>query len=261
MDGPINFGENDNNWGLLVKGFTQPAYGMSYNPKYYQSLFEDYGFEPLYEQYTNHYNLKKPLPERFRKIGRRVLTNPQYQFKHFKLNKVEAMLKDLETIYNQAWKNHQDFQPIDYDYLLASFRKMKSFLKEDLIWFAYANEEPIGFIVSVPDINQYLKPLKGELNFLSMLKLGYYKVTHKIDRLRVLIMGIVPAYQNKGIESALITHLFESASAYEQYREAELSWVGSFNPKMLALHKASGATHGKTHTTYRYHFEDRIHKT
>jgi GNAT superfamily N-acetyltransferase len=166
------------------------------------------------------------------------------------------MLKDLETVYNQAWKNHQDFQPIDYDYLLSSFIKMKSFMKEDLIWFAYAEGKPIGFVVSVPDINQHLKPLNGKLNLISMFKLGYYKLTHKIDRLRVLIMGIVPAYQNKGIESALITHLFESATTYDQYREAELSWVGSFNPKMLAIHRASGATHGKTHTTYRYHFSN-----
>ncbi|HVW99827.1 MAG TPA: hypothetical protein VHA52_05270, partial [Candidatus Babeliaceae bacterium] len=44
MDGPINFGENDSFWGLLVEGFTQPSYGMTYNPPYYRAFFEHYGF-------------------------------------------------------------------------------------------------------------------------------------------------------------------------------------------------------------------------
>ena len=38
MDGPINFGENDNNWGLLVEGFMQQGYGMPYNKKYYRTF-------------------------------------------------------------------------------------------------------------------------------------------------------------------------------------------------------------------------------
>ena len=42
MDGPINFGENDNNWGLLVEGFMQQGFGMPYNKKYYKSFFEEY---------------------------------------------------------------------------------------------------------------------------------------------------------------------------------------------------------------------------
>jgi hypothetical protein len=39
IDGPINFGENDNNWGLLVEGFMQQGYGMPYNKEYYQGFF------------------------------------------------------------------------------------------------------------------------------------------------------------------------------------------------------------------------------
>ena len=54
MDGPVNFGENDNNWGLLVDGFMQQGYGMPYNKKYYREFFEDYGFKNYFEQYSYH---------------------------------------------------------------------------------------------------------------------------------------------------------------------------------------------------------------
>src|SRR5690606_29466640 len=56
MDGPINCGERDRWWGLLVDGFTPPVYGMNYNPPYYRDLFEEYGFKKYYNQLC--YSLK-----------------------------------------------------------------------------------------------------------------------------------------------------------------------------------------------------------
>lgn len=50
MDGPINFGERDKWWGLLVEGFESPLYTMNYNPPYYQQLFDTYGFKNFYNQ-------------------------------------------------------------------------------------------------------------------------------------------------------------------------------------------------------------------
>ena len=44
MDGPINFGERDKFWGLLIEGFSEPLYAMNYNAPYYKDLFENYGF-------------------------------------------------------------------------------------------------------------------------------------------------------------------------------------------------------------------------
>ena len=65
MDGPVNFGENDTFWGLLVEGFQSPSYGMNYNPPYYIDFFESFGFHKLYDQFTNVLNIDKPMPERF----------------------------------------------------------------------------------------------------------------------------------------------------------------------------------------------------
>ena len=68
MDGPINFGEKDQFWGLLVKNFTDPnTYGMNYNPEYYISLFETYGFEVYYNQLMYHRSTTDPVQEVFLK--------------------------------------------------------------------------------------------------------------------------------------------------------------------------------------------------
>ena len=68
MDGPVNFGENFVNWGLLVEGFMQPTYGMPYNFPYYKDLFEQYGFKKYFDQYSFLDDFSKPYPERMRNI-------------------------------------------------------------------------------------------------------------------------------------------------------------------------------------------------
>lgn len=254
MDGPVNFGENNNNWGLLVEGFTQPAFGMAYNRPYYQGFFEDYGFEPLYEQYTHHFDINKPLPGRFRKIVDRVCANKSYHFEHLRIERLPDFIADFVEIYNKAWAYHENFHTISYEYVEKSFEEMRPVMEPRMIWFAYVENEPAGFIIAVPDANQIIKRLHGKMNLLATLKFLWYKQRKVIDRVRVIIMGVTPEHQKKGIESGLIVKSFDAVKAMNHYREAELSWVGSFNPAMIAIHKASGAKLGKKHITYRKMF-------
>jgi hypothetical protein len=63
MDGPINFGEKERFWGLLVEGFDRrPTYLLNYNPPYYRELFEAYGFRTFYQQYVYHLDANVKLP-------------------------------------------------------------------------------------------------------------------------------------------------------------------------------------------------------
>ena len=72
MEGPINFGDRDKWWGLLIDGFTHPTYGMNYNPVYYKQLFEQYGFKTYYEQYVFNYVVNQPVPEKFGEKAERI---------------------------------------------------------------------------------------------------------------------------------------------------------------------------------------------
>jgi len=139
MDGPINFGENDTFWGLLVEGFSAPSYGMNYNPPYYQALFEKYGFTTAYQQITNHLAVRNPFPERFTKIANWVASKPGYTFEHFSKKNSDKYVADLMEIYNDGWKDFENFVPIKKETLEESFRQMETIMDEKLIWFAYIN--------------------------------------------------------------------------------------------------------------------------
>ena len=248
MLGPINFGENDNYWGLLTEGFTSPSYGMNYNPPYYKTFFESYGFVTQYEQITNHLDMRVPFPERFSKIAAWVAKKPGYTFEHLQIKNFDRFASDFMEVYNDAWKNFDAFVPITKQAVMNSLNKMKDIMDEKLIWFAYVNNEPASFIVIIPDANQMIKPLKGKLGIIEKIKFAYYR-WRGVTRMRAVVMGTKQAYQKHGLESALFIKLKEYVMPKNQYTELELSWVGDFNAKMIAIHEATGAKLGKKHAT------------
>jgi hypothetical protein len=254
MDGPINFGENDKFWGLLVEGFKPSSLGMNYNPPYYQQLFETYGFTKRYDQLTNFLDARVPLPERFTKISDWVMKKPGYSFRHFDKKQFDRFAADFQVIYNDAWSDFENFTPIEMETIRESFRQMKAIMDEKIVWFAYYNDEPIAFVLCLPDVNQILKHVNGKLDLWGKLKFLWYKNTTTIERLRIVIMGCKKKFQNHGIESALIRCLQIEVLPRNTIKGVELAWVGDFNDKMLALHEATGAKRDKVHRTYRYIF-------
>ncbi len=253
MEGPINFGENDTFWGLLVEGFTPPSYGMNYHKPYYHQLFKNYGFTTQYEQITNHLDLHLPFPERFTKIAEWVSAKPGYRFEYLKSSQIEKYALDFIEIYNDAWQNFENFVPLEKQVVMESFQKMKAIMDEKLIWFAYVNNEPASFVVILPDANQLIKSFKGKLGWWQKIQF-VYKRWRGVSRLRAVVMGTKIGFQKHGLESALFIQLKKYVMPQKRYKELELSWVGDFNDKMIAIHQATGAKFGKRHLTMRKTF-------
>lgn len=250
IHGPINFGENDSFWGLLVEGFTHPSNGMVYNHSYYRSFFEDYGFKTKMEQLTNHLDIRNGLDERFTKIAEYAIKKrTNLTLKPFDMRKFDQFAEDFMEIYNAAWTSHENFTPIQKEYVKETFKKVKPFHDPKYIWFAYIDGQPASFVLVLPDVNQILKHFNGKITLWNKLRFVWLKKKKTMNRLRVWVMGTHPKFQNMGLESVLIFKCFEGAMK-SHYVEGELSWVGDFNEKMIAIHKALGAVPGKKHITY-----------
>jgi len=256
MDGPINFGENDNFWGLLVDGFIHPGIGMQYNFPYYRNLFETYGFRTYYEQYSYHINLTIEFPERFWKIAEWVIRKPNFRFVNADLNEVDRFINDLVKIVNETWPSFkEDFIPLDPEVVRREFQNLKSVIDKDFIWFIYHKDEPVGFFLFFPDINMILKHLNGKLNLINLLRFYYYKNTRTIKRIRAIAAGIIPRFQGMGLESAVFLKLRDVFRKRRWFTEIEISWVSDTNPKMRSVYEAVGSKLSKKHITYRYLFD------
>jgi hypothetical protein len=255
MDGPINFGENFINWGLLVEGFVPQGYGMPYNFPYYKEFFESYGFKTYFEQYSFHDKFSRPYPEQMRAFGERLWKKPEFTFKHIEMKKAEKYLHDLVIMYNKIWSDFlENYTPLKFDDLYQIFQDAQAMLNEKFIWFAYHNGEPAGFLIVFPDINQVLRKLKnGRLNFWNIMKLFYYK-KRAVTRGRLLLSGVIPEFQRTGVIGGMYIKLTDAMKS-SGYEELELSWVGDYNITVNRMYGQFGATKEKTHITYRYLFD------
>ena len=254
MDGPINFGEKDRFWGLMVSGFKNPSYLENYNPPYYKDLFERYGFVKTVEQSTSEINRTDFDVERFSRIASRVLSNPAYRFEHYRDSEMERFAADFVTIYNQAWSHRVDFSPMTEARVRNTLKSLRPILMEDIIWFVYAHGEPAGFYINTIDVNQIFKHLNGKMNWWGKLKFLWYRHFGSINRVRGIVFGVIPKYQNLGLEVGMIMKFHECMAKKPNMLTSELAWIGDFNPKMHSLFDALGAKTTKIHFTYRYTF-------
>lgn len=256
MDGPINFGETDKYWGLLVNGFTHPSFDVPYNHPYYQDLFEAYGFQVFYKMEGFHLDITKPLPERLMKIAAWVLNKPGYTFRHFSWKEETELVNDFAQVFNEAWASFKkNFEPLDPVYIRDVLKKAKPILDEEFIWIAYFEGKPIGIYLMFPDLNMILRHLKGRLGIPQIIRFLWLKQTKAMTRAKALLMGVIPKYQNHGIESAFIYNLQGVFNRKKHYTEIEFSWVADFNPKMRKIFIAVGCVPVKNYITYRYLFD------
>lgn len=254
--GPINFGEKNAFWGLMVSGYKNPSYKENFNWPYYEKHFLNYGFTQHTEQTTSEITKDTFDFERFKKLSERVLNNPEYTFEHFKMNELEKFGKHFVEIYNKAWQHREDFVPMTQERITAEMLELKPIILEEAIWFAYANGKPIGFYVSVIDVNQIFKQLNGKMNLFAKIKFLYHKTFGIVTRIRGEVFGVIPEYQEKGIETGMIMKLYYFIEKHPQLNTSELGWIGDFNPKMHGLFEKLGAKTTKVHRTYKIKIAD-----
>lgn len=258
MDGPINFGDRDKWWGLMVGGFeVEPYYGMSFNPTYYQSLFENYGFQNYYNQYYFCMDVAQQVPEKFKERHERFANKKEYSAKHLDINQLEKFANDFSAVYNTAWAQHQENKSITTDEVMELFRQMKPIIDPKLIWFAYFKDEPIAMWINIPDINQYFKHFNGKFGLLQKLRLLYMKKTKQCRRFTGIAFGVVPKYQALGIESFMIYEGAKVIQADSQYKNYEMGWTSEWNPKMLNIYQSLGSHKSRKMVTYRYIFDNK----
>jgi hypothetical protein len=142
-----------------------------------KGFFEEYGFRNYFNQYSYHRDVRNSnneiveFPVRIMKIAEWLAKRPGYTFRHFEFREKEKFINDIVEIYNSTWSIFKgDFTPLDPVFLGDSLKKARSFIDEELIWFAYYNDRPIAFFILFPDLNQILKYFNGKLTLWNIIR-------------------------------------------------------------------------------------------
>jgi hypothetical protein len=229
MRGPENLCINDD-LGLLVDGFdTPPAFMMPHNPPYYAELAESYGFAKAMDLYAYDGLVKGKVHERLQRAVEIARKRYSFRIRNINLKDFTAEVARLRDIYNQAWeKNWGAVAMTDREFDFIA-KDMKMIMDPGLCLIAEVDGQPVGFALALPDMNQVLKRLDGRLIPFGILKFLYYK--RKINRTRIITLGVIEKYRKMGIDSAFI-HQFYVRSLEKGYLSGDMSWILETNAPM-----------------------------
>jgi ribosomal protein S18 acetylase RimI-like enzyme len=187
--------------------------------------------------------------DRLTKIGGKVRQRIQdLQLRPVRRKTLAADLDKVKEVYNEAWEDNWGFVPMTDSEVDFMAERLKPLLMEGLVWLAEVSQEPVGFLLAMPDFNPVLKPLRGHLLTPRLLGfLPYFLGWKKTQGSRVLTLGVKKDYRGRGLETAmLIEGLHTGYNA--GFTVSEASWILEDNVMMCRMLDAIG---GKVTKRYR----------
>ena len=258
IDGPINFGERDRFWGLLVKGFDTPAiYQENYHPPHYQQWFEKFGFRP-YEQILTFKGATGKLPfERLTAIAKRIKQRAPIKVRPFKFSELDDFAKDLTIIYNASFKQFPHFHPIEAQQVAKLIKQAKAIIDPELVCLTYYDGHPSGFVLVYPDINPLLRHAKGKLNAWTIPIFLLKNKMQKTYTAKGLGFGVHPDFKSKGIFAILIDHL-STPRVLKNYPQMVLAGIRTQNHEIRSMYAKINVEIDRVHVHFRKMLDDSI---
>ncbi|MDR3243551.1 MAG: hypothetical protein LBT79_02250 [Elusimicrobiota bacterium] len=254
MIGPMNPSTNDE-CGFLSEGFEiAPSIMMAYTPKYYIELAQKSGLNKIKELYAYDMDVKEDSRvsrlQRVVEMAKRKM--PALEVRGLDLKKFDGELRAIMSVYNRAWEKNWGFVPWTDEEFEDIGAKFKSLLDPNLAIIATVSGLPVGMLISIPDYNPILRKLNGKLFPFGFLKFLYYK--NKMNSLRLMIMGVIKEYRNKGIEAIMYSKGLNYA-LQKGYNRCELSWILEDN---LMTNRTAQMMNGKIYKRYQIFGRDII---
>lgn len=246
MRGPANPSSNDE-YAMLLEGFDDtPRLLMTYNPKYYLDLCDNYGLVKAKDLYAIKLENKKvTASEKVKRVAE--IARKRYKLKITQLNMKDFNneLKKVKYVYNKAWEPNWGFVPLTDEELDAMAKDLKPLVEPSLVLFGEIDNQVVGFALVMLDYNQIIKDLDGKLFPFGFIKLMTQK--KKITWSRIITLGIIPEFQKKGLDSVFYWEIVNRAAKLGIHL-GEASWILEDNDMM---NRGAQAMNGEIYKKYR----------
>lgn len=251
MRGPANPSVNDE-YGLLIEGFDKsPVVMMPYNPPYYPLLLENAGFykiKDLYSYYLDHDIFNK---EKIERVINLIKEKNRISVRTINMKDFNNEVKIIEKIYNDAWQYNWGAVKMTEDEFNTLAKSLKSIVDPELVLIGEVNNQPVGFALSLPDINIILKRNKGGHLIPAIYRMMLNK--KQIDGIRIIALGVQKEYQKSGLAGFLF---YETAirALKNGYMWGEAGWVLEDNLMMNRSAEMMNAILYKKYRIYQINF-------
>ena len=251
MIGPIDYSTNYV-CGLLIDGFQfPPTILTAHNPPYYRDLIESCGFAKAKDWYAWWFADPAKAVAHLRRIATRFNARYPSVIRPANLKNLRGESRRLREIYNQAWEKNWGFVPFTEAEIEFMTNELKPLLMPEFAWIAEIDEEPVGFVLALPDINVLLRDLNGRLTRfglpIGLIKLLLYK--KRIRKGRLIALGVIEKYRRAGIAEMLVLRVMEE-TMIKRGITGELSMTLEDNFMVNRFLEAIGAHRYKTYRIY-----------
>jgi GNAT superfamily N-acetyltransferase len=237
--------------GLLVEGFdSPPVLMMTYNPPWYADLIEGAGYAKAKDLYAYISPVHDASLERLKKLGARAeRRNPGLTTRSINLKDFDAEVALVKELYNAAWEKNWGFVPVSSAEFDALAGELKDLVHPDLVRIAFIDDEPVGFILTVPDWNPVLADIGGSLwrHPIKLIRHMLFTKAASLAGIRVILLGMREGFRNRGIESLLFANGIEVALE-AGYEWCEYSWILEDNERTKGAVRLMG---GELYKIYR----------
>lgn len=217
--------------GFVCEGFDlQPIVLSSYNPPYYNRQVTAHGMEKAKDLLVYNCDLSGgyEIPPRFLAFTDRIARRYRVTVRPVDMKNLVRDARTIVHLTNESLKDNWGYYPVEEIEAEQIAADLKLIVHPDVVLFAEVDGEPIGYVVVVPDVNNILKKMNG-----SLFPFGIFKLLRgikKINRYRIWAMGILPAYQKKGISILMFRRLNDILAPKGSY--VEINWVLEDNDLM-----------------------------
>jgi len=251
MMGPIDYSTNYV-CGLLIDGFQfPPTILTAHNPRYYRHLIESCGFTKAKDWYAWWFADPAKAVAHLRRLATRFNARCPAVIRPANFRNLRDESRRLREIYNQAWKRNWGFVPFTEAEIEFMTSELKPLLVSGFAWIAEIGNQPVGFILALPDINVVLRDLNGRLTRfglpIGLIKLLFYK--KRIRKGRLIALGVVEKYRRYGIAEMLVLRVIEE-TMIKRGITGEMSLTLEDNFMINRFLEAIGAQRYKTYRIY-----------
>ena len=252
MLGPMDFTTNDE-CGLLVEGFDLDPFVLEpWHPPYYQELVEGLGLAKAMDLLMWRLELGQlQQGDRFHDLIHQAAETSAKEhgvvIRHMRKRDLEAEVMRFMEVYNEAWDRNWGFVPVSEEEVRFQAKNLKPILDENWAMIAERDGEVVGAALTLPDVNQVLKGMNGRLLPLGWLR--FLTGRRKVDRVRVLALGVKPQYQHFGVAAALYVEHIQVAARVRQ-KWGEMGWILEVNEPMNRAMEGMGGEVVKRYRLY-----------
>jgi hypothetical protein len=226
--------------GLLIQGYDHPPTIMMGHAKpEYRGWIESAGYKPVKQLQTYDLDITQEFPPLVRRIVASGEKNPRIRIREVDKSKFDEEAAIILAILNDAWEANWGFVPLTEPEIKDVGVKLKPIVFNDLIRIAELDGKPVAFMITLPDLNEPIKPLNGSLLPFGWAKLLWWLRKPKAKTMRVPLMGVVKELQSSRMASQLAFMMIEyiRRAAVEHYgaSRGEIGWVLDDNQGMNAI--------------------------